>query len=129
MKPPTKPNILIVDNDGGVVRAIATRLNCHDCVCIVARTGAQGLAVFDAGRVDLIITDLNMPVLDGIGFARKIRERSDVPIIVVTGYRKDYTGQLNHIRDVTVLEKPFLSDELVDLVELELAMSPRDAVA
>lgn len=123
----TKPNVLIIDNDEGVVQAIATRLNSLGYLCIVARTGEQGVAAFNAGPIDLVITDLNMPVLDGVGLIRKIRDISEVPVIVVTGYRKNFHDQINAFDNVTVLEKPFPTEALVDLVEVELSLSPRRA--
>lgn len=127
MSKPSKPNILIIDNDEGVVKAIATRLNSLGYLCVVARTGAQGLASFGSGPIDLVITDLNMPMLDGVTFIEKIRGFSQVPIIVVTGYRKDYHDQLNQLHNVTILEKPFSTESLVDLVEVELSPSTRRA--
>ena len=124
-----KSNILIIDNDEGVVRAIATRFNSLGYTCALARTGAQGLAAFGAGPIDLVITDLNMPVLDGVGFIETIRGFSDVPIIVVTGFQKEYHDQVNQLHNVSVLVKPFRTESLVDLVQDQLSLSPRRVAA
>ena len=115
-----KASILIIDNDEGVVRAISARLSNLGYECSVARTGAQGLSAFADEPIDLVITDLNMPVLDGMGLVEKIREFSEVPIIVVTGYRKEYHDQINQMYDISVLEKPFSTESLLEMVDLAL---------
>lgn len=120
-----KPNILIIDNDEDVVRGIARRLESQDFRCQTASTGAQGLTEFSFGDVDLIITDLNMPTLDGIGLVEKIRQSSDVPIIIITGFRKEYAARLNNLPDITILRKPFDSQQLIDLVTTEITLGPQ----
>ncbi len=117
-----RPNILIIDNDEDVVRGITRRLESAGYVCQTATTGAQGLSEFSLGEIDLIITDLNMPTLDGIGLVEKIRQFSDVPVIIITGFRQEYAAKLNRLGDVTILRKPFDSQQLIDLVTAELAM-------
>lgn len=125
----SKPNILIIDNDEGVVQAIATRLNSVGYMCINAQTGAQGLDAFNAGPIDLVITDLNMPVLDGASLIKRIRAFSNVPVIIVTGYRKAYRETVDQFTNIAVLEKPFPSEVLVELVEVELASNENNAAA
>ncbi len=115
-------SILIIDNDEGVVRAISTRLGASGHRCICAHTGAQGLAEFSQGPIDLVVTDLNMPTLDGMELIRKIRARTHVPIIVITGFRAEYYDGLRGFPDVTVIEKPFDSQAFEDLVATELAL-------
>lgn len=115
--------ILIIDNDEGLLAAIATRLGSMGYHCITAVSGAQGLACFKSQPVDLIISDLNMPAGDGVTLAQSIRETSEVPIIIITGFRDEYRRSLRSISNITLMEKPFDSDQLLDLVEAELVMS------
>jgi DNA-binding response OmpR family regulator len=112
--------ILIIDNDEDLARAIATRLRHLGYSCMTAASGAQGLSIFQANDVNLVITDLNMPHGDGIQVLETIRRSSDVPAIVITGFNSEYRDQLRRIRGVTRVVKPFESEALVDLVELEL---------
>ena len=116
MSLPRKPNVLLIDNDDGVVHAIATRLTYLGCICIPANTGLQGLSQFREGTVDLVITDLNMPTMDGAALIRDIRAQSDVPVITITGFRRDFDRELRDLEGVDVLEKPFRTQDLVDLV-------------
>lgn len=113
--------ILVIDNDEAVVRAIATRLEAMGYDCVTASTGAQGLAMFSDQTIDLVITDLNMPMLDGAFLLTEIRAISQVPVIVVTGFVNAYAPALAGLTNVTVLRKPFEAAALIDMVELELA--------
>ena len=119
-----KPNVLVIDNDDAVVHALATRLTSVGCICISASSGRQGIAQFTDASVDLVITDLNMPHMDGAALIAAIRRVSNVPIIVITGYHKAYHQHLRGFSGVTVLGKPFRSQDLIDLVTAELA--PKD---
>lgn len=114
--------ILVIDNDEGVIAALSTRLESMGYVCKTAQTGAQGLDAFDSD-VDLVVTDLNMPTLDGIGLVTKIRKQSDVPIIVMTGFRKEYARTLRRVANVTVLEKPFNLNNFLELIEMDIFLS------
>lgn len=116
------PRILIIDNDEGVVAAITARLESMGYQCVTAGTGAQGIAVFRDQDIKLVITDLNMPAGDGVVLTRTLRETSDVPIIIVTGFHDEYRGELSFIPSVTLLEKPFDSNDLIDIVETELSL-------
>lgn len=124
--PDSVPTILIIDNDEGMVAAVSTRLESLGYRCVTASTGAQGIAAFCEHKIDLVISDLNMPAGDGITLARTLRATSEVPIIIVTGFRDDYRRELRAIPDVTLMEKPFDSNRLVDLIETDLVMNGKD---
>ncbi len=87
---------------------------------MTALTGAQGLSIFREREIALVITDLNMPAGDGITLAKSLRQTSDVPILIITGFHDNYRRELRSIRNVTLMEKPFDSNQLIDLVESEL---------
>ncbi|MEZ6235735.1 MAG: response regulator [Phycisphaerales bacterium] len=121
--PSRTPTILIIDNDDGLVAALRVRLESMGYRCRGASTGAQGIAAFLEHDVDLVISDLNMPGGDGVGLARNVRARSDVPIIIITGFRDEFRRELRAIPRVTTLQKPFAFEALRDLVEAELLVS------
>ena len=114
------PAVLIIDNDEGLLSAIATRIESLGYRCVTARTGAQGLDEFRSDDIDLVITDMNMPVLDGAGVIEQIRKTRDTPIIVVTGFKDEYTPLIKSMHEVQVIEKPFSSQDLIDVVETEI---------
>lgn len=112
--------ILIADNDDAVVLAIKTRLRSQGYHCLTAQTGAQALAIFRTEHVDLIISDLNMPAGDGVSLASTVRQSSDIPIIFITGFRDGFRRSLRSVPNVTIVEKPFDSRTLLELVEASL---------
>jgi DNA-binding response OmpR family regulator len=114
--------LLIIDNDDALVHVLQRRLEPLGFACDTAHCGRQGVAAFDPDRHELVITDLNMPSGDGIELSRAIRGRSDVPIVVVTGYREAFRTRVRAVSGVTVIEKPFDLNDLVDLVDAEVAM-------
>ncbi|MEO1008566.1 MAG: response regulator [Planctomycetota bacterium] len=108
--------VLVVDDDPGLIAAIRTRLEARGIACVTASTGAQGIAAFRSSDVDLVITDLSMPMGDGVALADAVRAESSVPIFVLTGRTHDYRRTLRGIRDATVLQKPIAGEALVALV-------------
>ena len=112
--------ILIIDDDEDLVTAIKTRLESLGYECLIAHNGEQGLAQFTGG-IDLIITDLEMPHLDGVGLAKRLSACSNVPIIILSGMTKKYEHRLQGLCRVVTLRKPFTTEMLVDLVESEMA--------
>ena len=73
--------LLVVEDDSAIAGPLRTGLQRESFEVELARTGAEALA---AGEVDLVLLDLGLPDMDGGDVCRKIRERSAVPIIVVT---------------------------------------------
>lgn len=118
-----KPTILVIDNDEGMVAALTARLESLGYHCVTAGTGAQGIAAFREQTIHLVISDLNMPAGDGITLARTIRESSNVPIIVVTGFQDEFRRELRSIPNVSLLQKPFEYTRLVELIEADLVLS------
>ena len=80
--------ILLVD-DSGTMRAIQKRclfkLGVSEDDVVEAENGQTGLEEFDKGGFDIVLTDWNMPVMDGLTMLKEIRTRNaDIPIIMIT---------------------------------------------
>lgn len=123
-----EPAILLIDNDFNLVEALRTRLHRCGYRCLTAETGRQGLAQFQTDEIHLVITDINMPDGDGVALAKSIRDISDVPIVFITGFRDEYRRLLRNIPNVSVLRKPFLTQELLDVIETELSLRSSGSV-
>src|SRR5437868_9398669 len=81
--------ILVVENEVSNRILIERVLSTRGYRCISASNGLEALNILDTEQVDLILTDLSMPVLDGYRATQLIRARpalADVPIVAVTGY-------------------------------------------
>jgi DNA-binding response OmpR family regulator len=80
--------ILIVDDDEGVTQTFARMLRLEGYQVATAISAQTGLQEADNTHPDAIILDLRMPLLDGLGFLRKLRSNEDhrgVPVAIVTG--------------------------------------------
>lgn len=120
------PRVLIVDNDEGMVAAITARLEHEGYECVTANSGSQGYIAVTEQYFDLIVSDLNMPMGDGIAFAKRVREQSLVPIIFVTGFEREFLSELQGIENVSVLSKPFHPNHLLDTIEIDLSATLTD---
>ena len=108
--------VLVVDDSTTVRKFVAASLNMKGFRVVTAADGVEALERMPAEKFDLIITDLNMPDMDGFEFIRTLRETPeyrDIPIIVLSSMtdlkNKDYALELGAL---AFLEKP-LSTEAI----------------
>jgi two-component system KDP operon response regulator KdpE len=76
--------ILIVDDEPQILRMLRTSLMSSGYDVVTAANGMEGFDAFEKHQPDLIITDMSMPVMDGLGLTEEVRQRSKVPIIVLS---------------------------------------------
>ena len=110
--------VLIVEDDEswGRMIALALRSGGHDSV--LASDGEMALELMRTNEVDLVITDLAMPVLNGLRLIRAIRASGDtIPIIAVSGKNADQLVLAEDYGANAAISKPFDGDELLALVE------------
>ena len=82
-------SVLVVDDDREIVRAIALLLEKEGYRTFKAYDGMEALQVLAEQEVQLIIMDVMMPKLDGLSAMMKIRERKNLPIIVLSAKTED----------------------------------------
>lgn len=114
---PTKnffAKILVVDDDPQLRRAFRVILISQGCTVIEARDGNEAIEEIKVDCPDLVLLDINMPGIDGFETCRRIRDCSDVPIIVVTvrGDENDKVVALDAGADDYIV-KPFGTLELL----------------
>ena len=76
--------VLVVDDDAALLRALRIGLGALGHAVLVASTGEQGISQAALGAPDVIVLDLGLPDLDGLDVCRRVRQWSDVPIIVLS---------------------------------------------
>jgi DNA-binding response OmpR family regulator len=76
--------ILLVDDDPDILRILKDNLELDNFHVITAQTGKDALQCFDRFSIALIVLDLSLPDIDGIQVCRLVREKSSVPIIMLT---------------------------------------------
>lgn len=99
-------HILICDDEQDIVNALKIYLMNPDFKLFEANTGVQALEVMEREDIHLILLDIMMPEMDGISAMVKIREKSNVPIILLTAKSEDNTLPLaSHRKEPAVPER------------------------
>src|SRR5262245_60728990 len=86
--------ILIADDDPTIATLIQVTLKDPRYEIIAVKNGLEALKSFENGSFDVVILDVMMPYVDGFEACERIRERSDVPIIILTS--RDGTDDIVH---------------------------------
>jgi len=109
-----KERVLVVDDEIEIRRALSRALSAREYVVETAADGMEAVESARAFRPDLVVLDLNLPKLDGLEVARRIRTASPVPILVLS-VREDESDKVAAL-DLGAddyLTKPFGIDELL----------------
>ncbi|HEV2122823.1 MAG TPA: response regulator [Chloroflexota bacterium] len=110
----TESPILVVDDDPAIVSVVSEILDLEGYAVETATNGQEALRVIDRLRPAIVLLDMRMPVMDGWGFARALRERGEsVPILVMTA-AQNARAWAEEIGAQGYLAKPF---EVMDLIE------------
>jgi two-component system, OmpR family, KDP operon response regulator KdpE len=120
-------HILFVDDEPQITRVLRTTFTARGYDIRVANDGEMALEIMKDWVPDLIVTDLMMPNLDGIELCRRVRQTSQVPIIVlsVRGQERSKIDALDAGADDYVI-KPFGTGELEARVRAVLRRSPKN---
>lgn len=116
-----KPIVLIVEDDKPIRNFICASLSIQGYRYLEAETGNEALMLFTSYKPDVIILDLGLPDIDGLDIISTIRQRSQIPIIVVSarGQEREKVQVLDKGAD-DYLTKPFGISELLARVRVAL---------
>lgn len=116
-----KANILVVDDDKEIAELVGIHLREEGYEVYKAYSGKEALEIFKQERIDLVILDVMMPVMDGNQVCSKIRDTSAVPIIMLSAKdaEMDMVSSLYQGADDYVT-KPFRPMELMARVKSQL---------
>ena len=119
-----QPHVLVIDDEPQILRAVRTILTAKHFRVSVAARGEEGLTLAAAEQPDLIVLDLSLPDLDGFEVCRRLREWTQVPIIVlsVRDSERDKVAALDIGAD-DYLTKPFGVEELLARIRVALRHS------
>ncbi|KAB2902193.1 MAG: response regulator, partial [Kofleriaceae bacterium] len=112
--------VLVIDDDRAIRTMCKAVLGREGWDVATARDGAEGVAHIEAagGDLDCVVSDVNMPVLDGYGLLRAVRDLDrDLPVLLMTGEPK-LDGAVEAIENgaVNYLAKPFHAERLAAAV-------------
>jgi two-component system KDP operon response regulator KdpE len=120
----SNPHVLVIDDEPQILRALRTILTAKHFRVSVASRGEEGLALAAAESPDVIILDLSMPDMDGVEVCSRLREWTQVPIVVlsVRDSERDKVMALDAGAD-DYLTKPFGIEELLARIRVALRHS------
>lgn len=114
-------NILVCDDERDIVAALKIYLEAEGYGVVCAYNGAQALELMDRENVSLVLLDVMMPVMDGITAMIKLREKSNVPVIMLTAKSEDTDKILGlNIGADDYVTKPFNPVEVIARVRSQL---------
>jgi DNA-binding response OmpR family regulator len=107
-------NILIVDDEKLIVKGLMNSLEQNGFQVYVAYDGKKALEMVNFQQLDLILLDIMLPEIDGITLCKKIREKNDIPIIMLTA-KDDYIDKVLGLEFGAddYVTKPFHTRELI----------------
>ncbi|MDP2984465.1 MAG: sigma-54 dependent transcriptional regulator [Candidatus Latescibacter sp.] len=115
--------ILVVDDEQSMRDTLQIMLEKEGFEVETADDGLKAIEIFDRKKFDLVITDLKMPGLDGIGMIEALSERSETPVIIMTAYAtKDEAIAALNLGASFFIEKPFKKQELMNYVNRTIKM-------
>ncbi len=120
-------SILVVEDEASIAEVVSLYLKRAGFSAQVASDGKQAMGIFERQPPDFVILDLMLPEVDGLALTRWLRDRSDVPIIMLTARREeaDRIAGLEMGADDYVV-KPFSPQELVSRVRAVMRRGARE---
>ena len=113
--------VLVCDDEKDIVSALKIYLESEGYAVECAYHGAQALALLESRDISLVLMDIMMPVMDGISAMVKIRERSNVPVILLTAKGEDTDKILGlNVGADDYITKPFNPLEVLARVRSQL---------
>jgi DNA-binding NtrC family response regulator len=111
--------LLLVDDDPNMQRMVALFLNKKNYDLEIAGNGRKALEMLDSNKYTLIISDMQMPLMDGAELLQKIRAKKiKTPVILISAYTAlDIPNEANTSDFAAVLFKPFDSSNLITTIE------------
>ncbi|MBV8385244.1 MAG: response regulator transcription factor [Acidimicrobiia bacterium] len=122
-----QPTVLVVEDEESFVEALVVGLKREGFRVKVARDGLEALEVFDASRPDLVLLDVMLPRMSGVDVCRELRNKSRVPIVMVTAKASEIDTVVGlEVGADDYVTKPYRLRELVARMRAVLRRAPRE---
>jgi two-component system KDP operon response regulator KdpE len=123
--------VLIIDDDAALLRLMSMAFKAEGYTTVAADNGRKGIRMAGAHRPDLVVTDIVMPDIEGIGAIRVIKGAARPPkVIAISGAGRgkgaDYLSWARHLGADAVLAKPFRMSELLKISKSVIANPSAD---
>ena len=100
--------VLVVEDDADLREIISEQFLAKKYIVYEASNGLQALKILEENHVDLILTDVQMPVMDGMDFLKSLNEkyRNHAPVFIMTGGNKYSESQFYQAGAIALFDKP-----------------------
>jgi two-component system KDP operon response regulator KdpE len=121
--------VLIIDDDAALRRLMSMAFESEGYATVLADNGRAGLQLASTHNPDLVVTDIVMPDMEGIGAIRAIKQTARPPrVIAISGAGRsrgaDYLAWARHLGADEVLAKPFRMSDLLRISKTVIANAP-----
>ncbi len=117
--------ILVIDDEELILNFLRDLLVEEGFEVLTARNGEEGLALFDTNPADLVITDIIMPVKDGLDTILELKKKApELPVIAISAGgnipKERYLAVAGYMKNTKTLAKPFTRDQIISAVKEHL---------
>lgn len=115
-----RPVILCVDDEPSILSALRRLFRAHGFTVVAAESGQAGLELLQTEPIDLVISDMRMPHMDGVVFLEHVRQQKpDTPRLLLTGYADiaSITGAINRGEIYRYIAKPWDDNDIILTVQ------------
>ena len=111
--------ILYAEDEEGIRKNIADSLGYYVKEVYEASNGAEAFEIYEEKKPDIILSDIHMPILNGIEFVKKVRDiNRNIPIVMITAHTdKEYLLQAVELHMEKYIVKPIELEDLLDVLE------------
>jgi DNA-binding NtrC family response regulator len=126
-----KKTILIIDDDIHIRRVLEIKLKNNGYNALTAKNGKEGLNIINAQQPDAVISDLNMPRLDGRTLCQLTnpikKDRPFLTIIITARINPNEQQWIDELDDTMFMEKPFSPSKIIDSIDQYFSKTGPDA--
>ncbi|MEE8541347.1 MAG: response regulator [Desulfobacterales bacterium] len=119
--------VLVIDDDAHIRRIIQIKLKKKGYSVLTAKNGEEGLNMIKAEKPDAVISDINMPKIDGMTLCKMTnelkKERPYLTIIVTARISPDERDWVKEMTDTQFMEKPFSPSKLIEAIDQYFGIS------
>ena len=116
--------ILVVDDEPGIRTMVQFELSQQGYDIVTADSGVRALDVLAERSVDMVLTDMRMPHMDGLDLVIHVRKtRPTLPIVLMTGFVEERVQKVQEYNLSATLQKPFTIDQLSEVIRRILPVS------
>lgn len=113
--------ILLVDDEAHIRRVLEVKFKIRGYQVFMAKNGQEGIDIINEHHPDVVITDINMPIMDGKTLCEKTnglkKNRSFLTIVITARINPEEKDWISNLQDTRFFEKPFSPSKIVEDIE------------